>query len=153
MICRNRSPRITTLITIPEEAPVGFRDATISNNNTITCHDESSKRNWLLEQVSFFWFRAYLEAAWRSLSLFCLIQTLNILPFIFFLFLLLKELESHHRLVNRSRELRNIQPLQRNSHLDSLAFAHAQHMAEDESVYHSVHSVDALRRKLHCAQV
>ena len=67
--------------------------------------------------------------------------------------LLEQELESHHRLVNRSREHRNIPPLQRNLQLDKLALAHAQYMSENQAVYHSVHSVDALRRKLHCSQV
>jgi hypothetical protein len=79
MICRTRSQRITTLITIPEEAPVGFRDATISNDNSSsTCHVESNG-NWLLEQVSFL----NLKNSWGRRIL-CVIQALNnaIAPFL-----------------------------------------------------------------------
>jgi hypothetical protein len=59
MICRNRSQRINTLITIPEEAPVGFRDTSSKNSissdsisSSNTCDHVESKRNWLVEQVS-----------------------------------------------------------------------------------------------------
>jgi uncharacterized protein YkwD len=56
-------------------------------------------------------------------------------------------------LVNRSRVVRNVDPLRRSRHLDTLAQAHAESMAERQHVQHSVHSVEALQHKLHSEQV
>jgi uncharacterized protein YkwD len=58
-----------------------------------------------------------------------------------------------HRIVNRSRATRQVEPLRRSSYLDCLAETHAKVMAEQESVFHSVDSVEALQKKLHGQQV
>lgn len=58
-----------------------------------------------------------------------------------------------HRIVNRSRATRQVEPLRRSSYLDCLAEAHAKTMAEQDSVFHSVDSVEALQKKLHGQQV
>ena len=56
---------------------------------------------------------------------------------------------SNHVLVNRERVLKGLPKLSRSIDLDTLATQHAQDMADNKTLYHSVSSVDELKRKLH----
>lgn len=55
---------------------------------------------------------------------------------------------SNHILVNRERALSGLTQLRRVRMLDDVARFHAQDMAEEQRLFHSVDSADALRRKL-----
>jgi uncharacterized protein YkwD len=57
------------------------------------------------------------------------------------------------RLVNRSRVVRNIDPLRKSSTLDALAQAHAECMAQQQLVHHSVDVVVQLQKKLQSEHV
>jgi uncharacterized protein YkwD len=57
------------------------------------------------------------------------------------------------RLVNRSRVVRNIDPLRKSQALDALAQAHAECMAQEQLVHHSVNVVDQLQKKLDSREV
>jgi uncharacterized protein YkwD len=56
--------------------------------------------------------------------------------------------QQDHHLVNEARDNHGLGRLQRTVQLDEMAQAHANSMAQRQSVYHSVNSVNALRNKL-----
>ena len=58
---------------------------------------------------------------------------------------------NNHHLVNTSRLNHSLQTLRRTVHLDAMAKAHAQSMAQRKMVFHSVNSLAALRDKLESA--
>lgn len=60
---------------------------------------------------------------------------------------------NNHHFVNTSRVNHLLQPLRRTVHLDAMAKAHAQSMAQRKIVFHSVNSVTALRDKLESVHV
>lgn len=60
----------------------------------------------------------------------------------------LNHYDHHYRLVNRSRLLHKVNPLQRSLKLDELAQTHAKTMAARGQVHHSVKSVEELQEQL-----
>jgi uncharacterized protein YkwD len=63
-------------------------------------------------------------------------------------YLSLNHYDHHYRLVNRSRLLHKVSPLQRSLQLDELAQKHATAMAVRGQVHHSVKSVEELQEHL-----
>lgn len=65
----------------------------------------------------------------------------------------IKSSQNDHHLANDSRGNHGLAPLERTVHLDELAQDHANSMAQGQSVFHSVNSVNELRHKLRSIHV